>query len=420
MPITAPNGQTVKGLYGGYRAGQKDEQRYRGTEADIESVEISNTAKQADFLEWLDRRDVRDVQAEAQKSSARTIIGTEDERTKYTKTKYKADTRKGEEYLSVADEEEELRKVELERGIQSAIRGLRNDQVDALATVFSGVGHDEEMTEGIYSNLYNQAINTVGEDFLESVGVSDTPTIESIEAINALKNQSVHTQETRIREHLLPLELYWKNRLAQGSASGESAASILGKMMQDQEIYIQEAMQFPEGSPGYKRAMAKYSFMQSQIDAHLGKEQAVSESKQEENFNNFIIKTFPTFAADLESDTGDTVQANAFIKNVYNELSNRYGERSAKQMIQKYYRYDANSWDANKFVVQDTSEGVQYSASIEADIENVDTIIREFTGLRNLGASGQQILVDEILRREKEETEQLKKDIHRQTYPPVK
>lgn len=401
----------------GYTAGLITSERAKQEKEGRAQTQI---IKQSEFLEWLDTRAERRDVLSGQASIGRTTTAAEEERTKYTKTKYKAGTRKEEEYIAVAEEEEDLRRAELSRNINTALRGIHTDQVNAASQIFSGIADDEEITDQNYDMLYQQASSVLGEGFLEGVGITETNTPQGREAVQILKNQTIHTQETLTKEHLMPLELYWKNKLAQAKAGGIKPESVLGKMQADQDSYIQEAMQYQKDSPMYNRAMSKYNLMQEQIDSYLGKEQAVSESKQEENFKSFITSTFPTFSEDLESDRASTETANIFIKNVYNELSNLYGERTAKHMLQRYYEYDANYWDDNKFVVRDVSGGVQYSAEVQANLETIDQTIRQLTGLRNLGVSGREILVQEILDREKRETEQLKKDIYEQTYPKVK
>jgi hypothetical protein len=222
MPITS-NGQTVKGLYGGYRAGQKDEQQYRGKEANIESVEISNVAKQAEFMEWLDRRETRDVLATEAESTARTTIETEKERTKAKRAELEAEEETSrlqeetaEAQRKLVDKKAELEEESLDMKFREYRKKIRDEDMEQIIGTVSQLDEVLESGQADPQQAYQQTVNALiyshpegaqyAAEMLKDMGIDYNYSPQSLEQLRAFSSKAVHDKQTVQTEHLMRQE----------------------------------------------------------------------------------------------------------------------------------------------------------------------------------------------------------------------
>lgn len=398
MPI-----KNAQGMYGGYRAGQKDAQTFRGKEADIRGKEISNAQANAEFIDYLDARESRVSSRNAQMSKDRTTTETESSRTKSTRQTNKADTRKADSYLDSADKQDELLDASLDRQIGSQLLGVHTDKVDAAAQIFGSLGEEgEAVSDENYSQAYQQAAGVLGEEFLESLGIGGENTPKAQDAMKRIRKQAVHSVDTQVKEHTMRLKNSLALDIAGAESGGRDPESVLGKMIYDRDTHLSNMAQSAPGSYMYKLSEQSYQAINEAIGSYQKEKGAIADEKEDTNFSTFLANAFPLLASDLEGDAADTEASNRFINSVYTQLRSYMGADASKDVIRKHYVYESNRFSKNGFKLKSGPKGTSDQASIYADIESIDDTMRYTEVLRNLGKSGREILREQALKMEKE------------------
>lgn len=425
MPIQTQYG-TAKGMFGGYVAGKQLKQEETRRDLDNTGKEISNRKSNAEFLHYVNTRKEAKTILKGQASLAQTTIDTEAPRTVMTEEQAKADTATARNVQALAKDDLYAQKMNMQRKAAQDMMGMNQDRVNAVAEIFGGLGDTDgeaaSITDEQYQSMYSQALQVLGKDsdkFLEGYGIGPENSPEAIAAMESIRTQAVHNMDTQIKEHLINLEGQLAIDLALAKSNGVDMDSVIGKMIGDRRQSVAMMEHYPVGSAQWKKAQAEIALYDSAIKSHLDQKAVDAETAKKADFDTFLVSQYPSFANDMENDTGETIQANQFIRNMYNAMKEVYSPEMAQQIIGTMYEYDPGiGWGSNNFELKTDIQARKYMAELGVNLEMIHDTVSNYKAVSSMGKSQQDIWLEAIREIQEEKDRrgaQIQKDLAEQS-----
>ena len=237
MPIYNSSGQAVRGIYGGYRQGQKDERGARQQEGKITEQNLANRSTNAEFFDYMEEEAARTAEyaerkAEAEKDTRNMPSLEAAERAQNEAAEEQAEL---DEQISKSEKTLVKKKTKLaDKALDDGLRKLRKvyntANIEELVGSAAALKHQLEKG-GDPAALYQQAHESLiyshpegpqkAAEIYADMGISTQYTPQSLDQMIALGIKADHDLTTRRAEHLMREEWLLRIEAARHNASGK-------------------------------------------------------------------------------------------------------------------------------------------------------------------------------------------------------
>ena len=386
MPV---NG--VKGLWGGFVQGQQGAQTFTHNQKVQRGVDISNAKANAEFLHYVDTRKEAKKIMKGQASSAQTIIDSETSRLAMTQATNKsatadaninvatADQRQGvmEDQLTVQEQNAERMismdaqltknaKVAAARAGMVDMMGMQTDQINFIAQVAAPVSADGMTIADVKPEQYSAVLNQLREAFGENsqkifdqYGITEELSTNGLAVIQGINAAAVHNVDMQQEEHLVRMKGQIDLQIATAKATGTyDPESTMGKLLADQQHWIQVAGNSPVGSFMHKRANKSIDLLTGEINSLRRETEATADEKTADARTAQLTKDWPVLMADVAEGDAGAKEGLQTLTRVQDFLREVMPKEMADGMIQKWYSYEpdtAFTWGSTFKLTDDTS-----------------------------------------------------------------
>lgn len=393
MPVK----NSASGAWGGFVQGREGAQAFNAKEVLIEAGKINNSKSQAEFLHYLDTRKEAKNILKGQSSAANIIQQTEASEIREQNAGNEANALASQRQVDNAEGLDDLYGTTLETGAatqeatgnkarrdianddemlaaerNSLVRqaqvdflGRNRDEVNYMAEVLAPLGEQGqpgygEIDDQVYGAMVNQLTEVFGKNadgVFKKYGITATMSKQGINAMKAIRQTAVHNVTTQQQEHLAMLKGQIDSRIALAKATGAyDAKSVIGKLMQDQQVWQEKALQAPQASWQQKQAIAAVGLFQDNINA-LTREGTAEASQRATEARDVTLKSnFPVMAAALASGEGGSEEAWAKLVSMQDFLRKNMTQQQTMEVLSRWYRYDSNTVMDDELVLNDTND----------------------------------------------------------------
>jgi len=391
MPIkngaTGAWGGFVQGLEGA-QAFTKGEKVNRGLNLSNAGIALDNVGKKLDhvgkrtsnardayeFLEFMDTAKERRNILKGKSSSADIIQQTADSTIDETNARNAANQQTAERALALKEEKLYAERMALQNKAQTDMLGMHNDQINYMAKTLAPLGEEGtpgygDITDETYGSMLNQMKDVFGENadkIFEQYGITENMTEQSINGMKAIRTTAVHNVGIQQEEHMARLKGQIDLKIAAAKAMGSyDAKSTIGKLLQDQSMAMQEAMNMPPGSMQQQRAIASYELYETAIKS-LMKEETAKADEAATGARDLTLKSnFPRLGTEFEAGNADAQVAWAKLVKMQDFLRNSgLSEEQTMTMLSRWYRFENNTIFSDELILREPQDVLRSSARV--------------------------------------------------------